>query len=104
MSGTDFEFWAIALSTLAVALVAVCVWLTVLSLPVLYVGNFGPACWISGHLQPSRGFVSAACQPVLMAWLDEPEWLRDTIWDYAEFGCGRLTFATSRSGVFALFR
>lgn len=57
----------IILPALAVAFAAVCVWLTVrivnrrerwakwtlaavLSLPVLYVASFGPACWISSKM------------------------------------------------------
>jgi hypothetical protein len=72
----------IAISVLAVAFVAVSVWLVVrivnrherwakwtlaalIGVPALYVGSFGPACWISDRDLLSENFVIAVYRPLV---------------------------------------
>ena len=83
----------IILSTLAVTFAAFCVWLMVrivnrrerwakwtlalaIGPPVLYVGSFGPACWISQRsvsnstVRIGSGTVSTIFQPMLYLWMN----------------------------------
>jgi hypothetical protein len=64
-----------AFTIFGVIFAAICIWLTVrivnrrelwakwtlamvISLPILYVGSFGPACWLTSHHNSCSGFVS----------------------------------------------
>jgi hypothetical protein len=91
------------LATLAVAFAAVCVWLAVrivnrrerwakwtlaavVSLPMLYIGSFGPACWISRRLQPSGEFVSKVYSPVIQVWIEGPLTIQEVISQFVNLG------------------
>ena len=100
----------IVLPALFVAFAALCVWLTVriinrrerwwtlvavMSMPVLYVASFGPACWWFSNISMLPGGGIAAYRRVpesylLMGWVARrgPRPLRDIINWYATLGLG----------------
>lgn len=84
----------------AVAFAGLCVWLAVriinrrerwakwmlaatLSLPVLYVLSFGPACWALDWQWLSPEFVARAFYPILKWSSDAPDGVRAAIWWWA---------------------
>lgn len=88
------------LPVLAVALAALCVWLTVrivnrrerwakrallltICAPVLYAVSFGPACWLSSHHTAYRPSVSAVYQPLFAAQFQYPEPIGWALWRYS---------------------
>jgi hypothetical protein len=63
-------------------------WITVALVAVLvgYPLSFGPACWISGRLQPSGRFVSVAYRPILRIWIVGPAWVETALGFYVTVG------------------
>ena len=63
-------------------------WATVVVVVVLvaYPLSFGPACWITSHMQPSGRFASAAYRPILLAWLNGPDWFGAALASYVRLG------------------
>jgi len=88
---------------LAVAFAAFCVWLGVriinrrerwakwtlavtILLPVLYVASFGPACWISSHVNAVAPIVNVAYLPMMWIYDFAPEPIQVSIMWYSRIG------------------
>jgi len=62
-------------------------WVLSLTIPMLYLASFGPACWISRRIQPGGEFVNAA-YPFLvrMMWYRSAHGLESLLWRYVTVG------------------
>ncbi|HEY3965895.1 MAG TPA: hypothetical protein VGM05_15150 [Planctomycetaceae bacterium] len=84
------------LPALAIAFTAFCVWLgvrivnrherwakwalaLVIVLPMLYVGSFGPACWLACDRHISQTFVAQAYRPIIRLANASPDPIRNAI-------------------------
>jgi len=86
----------LVLTTLAVAFAALCVWLGVrivnrrerwakwtlagvIAVPALYVGSFGPACWLASHAEGEIPMLATVYQPLLRVMAhDRTQSIRDS--------------------------
>lgn len=67
--------------------------MVILLLPLLYVGSFGPACWIASRVDGDGGsFIAFAYQPLMRVWwgnpslFSSPSWQDDLLVKYADIG------------------
>lgn len=70
----------------------------VIALPMLYVGSFVPACWISSRVQPSGRAVSAIYSPVIRLRLKVPPRVRYPMDRVILWGVRKHTLTTNRDG------
>lgn len=70
----------------------------IIALPVLYVGSFIPACWISSWVQPSGEIVSRCYQPILRARFDLPMPVKRYVDRVIAFGLRKKEFTTYPTG------
>jgi hypothetical protein len=70
----------------------------VVSLPLLYLLGFGPACWIATRCEPLRGFVNAIYSPASWAYFKTPHVVGRTIVWYANVGGDVNFYGTERGG------
>ena len=104
MVSITIRVMTILLPALVVAFAAFCVWLTVrivnrrerwakrilaatLLLPVLYVGSFGPACWLVGRRVLPESILTTAYRPCVFLALDGLAPVQNTLWWWTEL-CG----------------
>lgn len=66
-------------------------WILAMTIPMLYLASFGPACWISGLVQPEAEFVNLAYPHLIkIMWHRSSLGYESLLWRYVTVGadCG----------------